>query len=99
MTWPILSVVTFLPSLGALLIALMARGNGGVGKGTARWIALWTTVVTFAVSVLLVTHFDPASAEFQFVEKYDWLGVASYRMVIVGGAMDWTVLKGRISRP
>src|SRR5512146_1073848 len=92
MTWPILSVVTFLPSLGALLIALMARGNGGVGKGTARWIALWTTVVTFAVSVLLVTHFDPASAEFQFVEKYDWLGVASYRMGVDGISLPFVIL-------
>ena len=92
MTWPILSVVTFLPSLGALLIALMARGNGGLGKGTARWIALWTTLVTFAVSVLLVTHFDPASAEFQFVEKYDWLGVASYRMGVDGISLPFVIL-------
>ncbi len=33
MTWPILSVVTFLPLLGALFIALMARGNGRVAQG------------------------------------------------------------------
>jgi len=67
MTWPILSVVTFLPLLGALLIALMAHGNSPMARGTSRWIALWATTVTFAVSLLLIKNFDMASAEFQFV--------------------------------
>src|SRR3569832_2017795 len=85
MTWPILSVVAFLPLLGAILIALMARG-------TSRWIALWTTVVTFAVSVLLVTHFDTASAEFQFVEKHEWLGIAAYHMGVDGISLPFVIL-------
>ena len=61
LSWPILSVVTFLPLVGALLIMLI-RGDGEAGTRNARWIALWTTLVTFAVSLLLVWHFDPASA-------------------------------------
>ena len=69
MNWPILSVVTFLPVLGALLVMLLARGNGPVAKGTARWIALWTTLVTFAISLVMVWRFDPTSPEFQFVEN------------------------------
>ena len=92
MTWPILSVVTFLPLLGAILIALMAHGNSPVARGTSRWIALWTTVVTFAVSVLLVTHFDTASAEFQFVEKHDWLGIAAYHMGVDGISLPFVIL-------
>ena len=85
MTWPILSVVTFLPLVGALFIALV-RGNEPFAKGTARWVALWTTLVTFAISLVMVGRFDPASAEFQFVEKHAWLGVA--------GRVLWTT--GRI---
>ena len=48
MNWPILSVVTFLPLLGALLVAFLVRGNERMARGTARWIALWATLVTFA---------------------------------------------------
>ena len=48
MNWPILSVVTFLPLLGAVLVALLVRGNERLARGTARWIALWATSVTFA---------------------------------------------------
>jgi len=36
MNWPILSVVTFLPLFGAVLIALFVRGNERLARGTAR---------------------------------------------------------------
>ena len=50
----ILSVTTFLPLVGALLIAtLNAEANGN-----ARWIALWTTLITFFVSLLIWWNFD-----------------------------------------
>jgi NADH-quinone oxidoreductase subunit M len=91
MTWPILSVVTFLPLLGALFICLV-RGNDGLAKGTARWVALWTTVVTFAVSLVMVARFDPASADFQFVEKQAWLGVAAYHMGVDGISLPFVIL-------
>ena len=56
-TWPILSVVTFLPVIGALAIYL-TRGDDEAARRNARWIALWTTLVTFAVSLILVWRFD-----------------------------------------
>lgn len=92
LNWPILSVTTFLPILGALLIMLLVRGNEGLAKGTARWIAFWTTVVTFGVSVLLVLRFDVSSPEFQFVEKHNWLGVASYHMGVDGISLPFVIL-------
>ena len=72
MSWPILSVTTFLPIAGALFIMMM-RGDGEAEKRNARWIALWTTLITFAISLILVYRFDPSSPEFQFVEKRPWL--------------------------
>src|SRR5487761_224766 len=90
--WPILSVVTFLPVLGALLVMLLARGNGPIAKGTARWIALWTTLVTFAISLVMVWRFDASSPEFQFVEKHPWLGVASYHMGVDGISLPFVIL-------
>ena len=92
MNWPVLSVITFLPLLGALLIMLMTRGNGPLAKGTARWIAMWTTLVTFAISLVMVQKFDASSAEFQFAEKHDWLGVASYHMGVDGISLPFVIL-------
>src|SRR5215471_12214190 len=71
-TWPILSVVTFLPLVGALVIYL-SRGDDEAARRNARWIALWTTLVTFAISLVLVARFDPGLTDFQFVEKASWL--------------------------
>ena len=44
--WPILSVVTFLPLVGAALI-LSIRGEDETALRNIRWAALWTTIVTF----------------------------------------------------
>jgi len=90
--WPILSLVTFLPLLGALFIMLAVRGNGALAKGTARWVAMWTTLVTFAISLVLVWRFDASSAEFQFVEKHPWLGIANYHMGVDGISLPFVIL-------
>src|ERR1700757_1678572 len=71
-TFPILSLVTFLPLLGVLLIFVL-RGDEKSVAGNARMIALVTSLVTFALSIYMYMGFDKSSADFQFVEKYDWL--------------------------
>jgi NADH-quinone oxidoreductase subunit M len=92
MTWPILSVVTFLPVVGAILIYL-SRGDDEAARRNARWIALWTTIVTFAVSVILVLRFDPAQPGFQFVEKTAWLANGiGYHMGVDGISLPFVIL-------
>src|SRR3974390_3460341 len=91
MTWPILSVTTFLPLLGAVFIACV-RGNDRLAKGTGRGVALWTTLVTFAVSLVMVYRFDMSSSDFQFVENHDWLGVATYHMGVDGISLPFVIL-------
>ncbi|MGJ5078943.1 NADH-quinone oxidoreductase subunit M [Bradyrhizobium sp. HKCCYLS3013] len=91
-TWPILSVVTFLPIVGALLIYLV-RGDDEAARRNARWIALWTTLITFAVSVILVLRFDPGQTDFQFVEKSNWLAAGiSYHMGVDGISLPFVIL-------
>ncbi|CAL77924.1 NADH-quinone oxidoreductase chain M (NADH dehydrogenase I, chain M) (NDH-1, chain M) [Bradyrhizobium sp. ORS 278] len=91
-TWPILSVVTFLPLVGALLIYLV-RGDDEAAQRNARWIALWTTLITFAVSVILVLRFDPNLTDFQFVEKKNWLAAGiSYHMGVDGISLPFVIL-------
>ena len=91
-TWPILSVVTFLPLVGALVIYL-TRGDDEAAQRNARWIALWTTLVTFAVSLILVWRFDAASPDFQFVEKANWLASGiTYHMGVDGISLPFVIL-------
>jgi NADH-quinone oxidoreductase subunit M len=91
-TWPILSVTTFLPVVGALIIYI-SRGEDEAAQCNSRWIALWTTLVTFAVSLILVWRFDPASADFQFVEKASWLATGiNYHMGVDGISLPFVIL-------
>jgi NADH-quinone oxidoreductase subunit M len=90
-SWPILSVVTFLPLAGALFIALLPEDEAGIRN--TRWTALWTTLITFIISLIMVWRFDPASADFQFVEKHAWLGGnISYAMGVDGISLPFVVL-------
>ena len=91
-TWPILSVVTFLPVVGALAIYI-TRGDDEAARRNARWIALWTTLVTFAVSLILVWRFDAANPDFQFVEKANWLASGiTYHMGVDGISLPFVIL-------
>ncbi|MCG8561865.1 MAG: NADH-quinone oxidoreductase subunit M, partial [Hyphomicrobiales bacterium] len=90
--WPILSAVTFLPLMGALFIFLI-RSDDEVAVRNARYVALWTTMITFVVSLLIWVDFDPTTSEFQFVESHEWLGGAiSYRMGLDGISMPFVIL-------
>ncbi len=92
MSWPVLSVTTFLPLVGALFIMMM-RGDGEAEARNARWVALWTTLITFAISLMMLYRFDPSSPEFQFVEKRPWLGGAiAYHMGVDGISLPFVIL-------
>ena len=92
-TWPILFVVTFLPTVGAIVVYALARGNDEAAARNARWIALWTTLVTFVVSLILVWRFDATQTEFQFVEKASWLATGiTYHMGVDGISLPFVIL-------
>jgi NADH-quinone oxidoreductase subunit M len=84
----ILSVTTFLPLVGALLIGTL----NAEAVRNARWIALWTTLITFFVSLLIWWNFDTTTAGFQFVEEYNWLGPLKYKMGVDGISMLFVIL-------
>jgi NADH-quinone oxidoreductase subunit M len=89
--WPMLSLTTFLPIAGVLFIVMLKEDEAG--NRNARWTALWTTLITFAMSLALVWRFDPSSPEFQFVEKYSWLGgFGTYHMGVDGISLPFVIL-------
>jgi NADH-quinone oxidoreductase subunit M len=92
----ILSLVTFLPLLGAaaiMVVRFMARPDDKtVIDGQARWIALWTTIATLIVACLLVGGFDGHYAGFQAVEEIPWFSGASYRMGVDGISVLFVLL-------
>lgn len=70
--WPILSIITFLPLVGALGIMLLP-GKSETVSCLSKQIALWTSLVTFAVSLVMMRFFDAALTDFQLVENITWL--------------------------
>jgi NADH-quinone oxidoreductase subunit M len=91
--WPVLSLVTFLPLVGAAFI-LVVRGDEETVASNARWVALWTTLVTFVVSLTLWFEFDRGSAGFQFVERAEWFPgtTIAYHMGVDGISMPFVLL-------
>ena len=90
---PLLSITTFLPLVGALAILLLRGGEENSAR-IARWIALWISLATFAVSVEVWAAFDPGRADFQLIEKADWLPDFNigYRMGIDGISLFFVLL-------
>ena len=91
-TWPILTVTTFLPLGGAAAVLLCS-------VQLARWIALATTVATLAVSVPLYVGFDKGSSALQFAEVRPWVPAwgVSYGMGLDGISLPFIFLSALLS--
>ena len=95
---PILSLLTFLPLVGALFI-FSIRGDNETVALNARSVALWTTAINFFLSLYIWFNFDPSTADFQFVEKVEWMPVLGlqYHMGIDGISMLFVLLTTLLS--
>jgi NADH-quinone oxidoreductase subunit M len=91
--FPILSLITWLPLVGGLVI-MAVRGDEETVASNARWAALWTSLIVFALSLVLWARFDHAEPGFQFVESVPWLpeyGVG-YKMGVDGISVLFVLL-------
>jgi NADH-quinone oxidoreductase subunit M len=102
----IITITTFLPLVGALALILhgVFWGARGVEKerlnNQYRWITIFFTLVTFAVSLLMVGYFDQSFAGPQMSQKTPWIGAfgASY-YVGVDGISIWLVILTTLVMP
>jgi NADH-quinone oxidoreductase subunit M len=91
--WPILSLVTFLPLVGAAFI-MFIRGDDKVVATNARHVALLTSIGTFLLSLGIWIKFDTSTPDFQLVEKANWLPQLNitYHMGVDGISMLFVIL-------
>ncbi len=91
--FPILSLLTFIPLIGAGFI-LTIRGEAEVVARNARYVALWTSSAVFLLSLLIWFNFDTTTADFQFVERVAWMPEfnISYHMGVDGISMLFVLL-------
>ena len=96
-TWPLLSLLIWIPAIGGALV--LAAGNGRPGQ--ARWIALGTALVVLGLCVPLYNGLDAGSASMQFSERHAWfpvlntwyaLGVDGISVAMIGLTAFVTVL-------
>jgi NADH-quinone oxidoreductase subunit M len=88
----ILSGLIILPLVGALFIAFGLKEDDA-GSRNARWVALWTTLAVFVLSLFAWAQFDIAKAGFQLVERKEWLGQAVvYQLGVDGISMPFVLL-------
>ncbi|WP_028031905.1 NADH-quinone oxidoreductase subunit M [Gemmobacter nectariphilus] len=88
----LLSIITFTPAIGALILAVFLRGNDAAAQRNAKWLALAATTATFLISLFLIAGYDPADTGFQFVEDHDWIMGLSYKVGVDGISILFVML-------
>ncbi len=88
----LLSIVTFIPMLGAIVLALFLRGDDEMAQRNAKYVALIATAASFVFSIAIFTNFDPNNTGMQFVEERDWIMGLKYKMGVDGISVLFVML-------
>ena len=88
----ILSLITFLPLLGAAIVTLFVQGSDKQASENAKRVSLVTSLFVFSLSIFLLSQFDTKVSGFQFVEEFLWLGFFNYKLGVDGLSMSLLVL-------
>ncbi len=88
----LLSIVTFVPALAALILLVVARGDDEAAGLVAKRFALVTTVATFLISLMILAQFDPSNTGMQMVEETTWIMGLNYKMGVDGISVLFVML-------
>ena len=88
----LLSIVTFLPLIAAVILAVFLRGDDAAAQLNAKRLALAATSATFLISLAILTEFDPNDTGFQLVEETAWLFGLTYKLGVDGISVLFVLL-------
>ena len=88
----VLSIMTFLPMVAALVLALFLRGDDKAANHNAKWVALFATSATFLTSLFVLAEFEPADTGFQIVEEGKWIFGLTYKLGVDGISILFVML-------
>ncbi len=88
----LLSIVTFIPLIGAGILALFLRGDDEAAQKNAKWLALAATTASFLASLFILAGFDASNTGFQFVEESEWVLGLTYKMGVDGISVLFVML-------
>ncbi len=95
MNFPILSTIVFLPLLGALFILI--AGSSSNNKSSS-YVAIFTSLANFLLSIFLWYSFDRSLTEFQFLEEKNWIsGLIKFKLGVDGISILFIVLTAFIT--
>ncbi|MEJ6391332.1 NADH-quinone oxidoreductase subunit M [Gymnodinialimonas ulvae] len=88
----LISIVTFLPAVAAIIMAVFLRGDDAAAQLNAKRLAFAATAFTFLISLFLLVQFDPQNTGFQLVEESEWLFGLQYRVGVDGISILFVML-------
>lgn len=99
---PILSIMIVLPLICAAMITLIRgeKGDEAVIEKNVKHLALFGSLFVLAFALYMISGFDKASADFQFVEKFVWFAAANLNYHVgVDGISVYFVLLSAVLTP
>ena len=91
MNFPIISALILLPTIGSLFL-IFSKSNDQ-SNSTIKYVALFTSIVNFLISIYLWFLFDDTTSAFQFVEDREWLiGIVNYKVGVDGISILFVIL-------
>ena len=84
MNFPILSAIIFIPLIGALFI-LVIKGEQKIVEKNSKYVAIFSSLTNFLLSLFLWYSFETSTSDFQFVEEKNWMeGTINFQLGIDG---------------
>ncbi|MCY0930444.1 NADH-quinone oxidoreductase subunit M [Streptomyces sp. H27-H1] len=69
MSFPLLTVTAAVPAVGAILTAAVPAAR----RTAAKWLALFFSLATLALAVLVAVRFEPGGDRYQLTESHAWI--------------------------
>jgi len=97
MNFPILSAIIFIPLIGALFI-LVTKGTQKNVEKNSKYVAIFSSLANFLLSLLLWFSFDNTTSDFQFIEEKNWInGFVNFQLGIDGISILFILLTSFIA--